>query len=97
MELCEFLAWQAVVARKQGDEPRARRLQITANTTMSRIQMPPNREYPDAIVLFHDTGTPSTSDLIAYIDTGVTGLPFIPSGADEEIVVPGGGWITLVS
>jgi hypothetical protein len=56
MELCEFLAWQAVVARKQGDELRARRLQSTANTTMSRIQMPPNREYPDAMVLFHELG-----------------------------------------
>jgi hypothetical protein len=56
MELCEFLAWQAVVARKQSDELRARRLQFTANTTMSRIQMPPNREYPDAMVLFHELG-----------------------------------------
>jgi hypothetical protein len=52
-------------------------------------------ENAHAIILFHDTGTPSTSDLIAYIDTGVTGLPFTPSGADEEIVVPAGGWFTL--
>jgi hypothetical protein len=52
-------------------------------------------EQAHAIILFHDTGTPGTSDLIAYIDTGVTGLPFVPSGADEEIVVPAGGWFTL--
>jgi len=52
-------------------------------------------EQAHAIILFHDTGIAGTSDLIAYIDTGVTGLPFTPSGADEEIVVPSGGWFTL--
>lgn len=36
----------------------------------------------EAIILFVDTGTASTSRLIAYIDTGVTGLPVTPSGAD---------------
>jgi hypothetical protein len=52
-------------------------------------------EHVNAVVLYHDTGNDNTADLIAYIDTGVTGLPFIPSGADEEIVVPAGGWFTL--
>lgn len=35
----------------------------------------------EAIVLYKDTGTPSTSPLIAYIDTG-TGLPVTPNGGD---------------
>jgi hypothetical protein len=56
MELCEFLAWQAVVARREKDELRARRLHFTAHTTMSRIRMPPNREYPDAMMLFPELG-----------------------------------------
>jgi hypothetical protein len=38
----------------------------------------------EAIVLYKDTGTPSTSPLIAYIDTA-TGLPITPSGGDIVI------------
>jgi hypothetical protein len=39
----------------------------------------------EAILIYKDTGNESTSPLIAYIDTGVTGLP----------VTPGGGPITI--
>jgi len=35
----------------------------------------------EAVVLYKDTGTASTSRLIAYIDTG-TGLPITPNGGD---------------
>jgi len=35
----------------------------------------------EAIVLYKDTGTESTSPLIAYIDTA-TGLPITPNGGD---------------
>lgn len=35
----------------------------------------------EAIVIFKDTGTDSTSPLIAYIDTA-TGLPITPNGGD---------------
>lgn len=35
----------------------------------------------EAIVLYSDTGTESTSPLIAYIDTA-TGLPITPNGGD---------------
>lgn len=35
----------------------------------------------DAIILYVDTGTPSTSKLIGYIDTA-TGLPATPTGQD---------------
>lgn len=34
-----------------------------------------------AIIVYEDTGTPSTSRLIAYIDTA-TGLPITPNGGD---------------
>jgi hypothetical protein len=39
----------------------------------------------EAIIIFKDTGTPSTSRLIAYIDTG-TGLPVTPNGGDIVVV-----------
>lgn len=38
-----------------------------------------------AIVLFRDTGDPATSPLIAFWDTGVTGLPFSTTGGDITI------------
>lgn len=38
----------------------------------------------EAIVIYKDTGTASTSRLIAYIDTG-TGLPVTPNGGDITI------------
>lgn len=39
----------------------------------------------EALVIYIDTGTPSTSRLVAYIDTGVTGLPVTPNGGDITI------------
>lgn len=40
----------------------------------------------EAIVLFLDTGTPSTSRVVAYYDTGITGLPVTPNGGDLPVV-----------
>jgi hypothetical protein len=56
MELCEFLTWQAVLARRAGDEPRARRLHATAASKIAGLRMPPQRDYPDAVVMFHELG-----------------------------------------
>ena len=39
----------------------------------------------EAIVIYIDTGTPGTSRLVAFIDTGVTGLPVTPNGGDISI------------
>lgn len=39
----------------------------------------------EAIVLYVDTGNAETSPLIAFIDTGVTGLPVTPNGGDIAI------------
>lgn len=38
----------------------------------------------EAIIIYKDTGTSSTSRLIAYIDTG-TGLPVTPNGGDITV------------
>lgn len=38
-----------------------------------------------AIILFNNTTVPSTSDLIAIIDTG-TGLPVVPNGGDIDVL-----------
>ncbi len=40
----------------------------------------------EALILWKDTGVESTSPLIAYIDTGVTGFPVTPSGGDIPLV-----------
>ena len=39
----------------------------------------------EAIAIFLDAGTPSTSRLVAYIDTGVGNLPVTPNGADITV------------
>jgi len=47
------------------------------------------------LVMYIDTGTPSTSRLVAYFDTGITGLPVTPAGASYNIIPPSGGWFVL--
>ena len=49
----------------------------------------------EAIVLYVHSGTESTSRLIMYQDTGVTGLPLTPDGSDVQITVDAGGWFIL--
>ena len=39
----------------------------------------------EAIVIYKDSGTPSTSYLIAYIDSASAGLPVTPNGGDITI------------
>ncbi|WOI86000.1 hypothetical protein [Rhodococcus qingshengii] len=39
----------------------------------------------EAIVLYKDTGTPSSSRLLAYIDTAGSSLPVTPNGGDLTI------------
>jgi hypothetical protein len=54
VELAEALAWQAVAARRQGDEERARRFYRRATTRMGRLRKPAYEEYFDALSLFHE-------------------------------------------
>lgn len=49
----------------------------------------------EALVLYIDTGTPSTSRLVAYIDTGATGLPVTPNGGDITVTWNAGGIFAL--
>jgi hypothetical protein len=39
-----------------------------------------------AIVIFIDTGTASTSRLVFYDDTSITGAPITPSGTDINVI-----------
>lgn len=46
------------------------------------------------MVLYHHTGTPGTSRLIAHIDTA-TGLPVTPDGTNINVTVNALGWFSL--
>lgn len=49
----------------------------------------------EALVIYVDTGSAATSRLVAYYDTGVTGLPVTPNGGDINVTVNASGWFTL--
>lgn len=49
----------------------------------------------EALVIYIDTGTGTTSPLVGYIDTGVTGLPVTPNGGDITVTWNGAGIFTL--
>lgn len=49
----------------------------------------------EALVIYIDTGTPTTSPLVAYIDTSVTGLPVTPNGGDITVTWNGTGIFAL--
>lgn len=47
-----------------------------------------------ALVYYKDTGTASTSPLIAYVDTG-TNLPITPNGGDIDVTINASGVFSL--
>lgn len=49
----------------------------------------------EAIVLYVDTGVAGTSPLVAFLDTGYTGLPVTPNGGDITVVWNASGIFTL--
>lgn len=49
----------------------------------------------EALIIYIDTGSAATSRLVAYIDTGVTGLPVTPNGGDISITWNGSGIFQL--
>lgn len=49
----------------------------------------------EALVIYIDTGTAGTSRLIAFIDTGVTGLPVTPNGGDIAVTWNASGIFAL--
>jgi hypothetical protein len=46
----------------------------------------------EAIAMFVDTGSPSSSRLVFFQDTGVTGLPVTPAGASYNLIMDSAGW-----
>ena len=48
----------------------------------------------EAIIIWKDTGTPGTSRLVLFLDTGITGLPVTPGGGD--ILVAWGDYIAAL-
>lgn len=49
----------------------------------------------EAIIIYIDTGVSSTSYLVAYLDTGFTGLPVTPNGGSIIVTWDAGGLFTL--
>lgn len=49
----------------------------------------------EAVIFYIDTGTATTSRLIAFFDTGITGIPVTPNGGDINITVNASGLFTL--
>ncbi len=49
----------------------------------------------EAIVIFIDTGTPATSRLVAWIDTGYTNLPVTPNSGNIGVSWAAGGIFAL--
>lgn len=49
----------------------------------------------EAVILYIDTGVEGTSRLVAFLDTGQTGLPMTPNGGDINYTVDAAGWFTL--
>lgn len=49
----------------------------------------------EALVIYVDTGTAGTSPLVAFIDTGVTGLPITPNGGDINVAWNASGIFAL--
>lgn len=49
----------------------------------------------EALAMFIDTGSPASSRLVAFFDTGITGLPVTPAGTSYNIIVDPAGWFQL--
>lgn len=50
----------------------------------------------EAIILWDDTTTSPTADLlIAFYDTGMTGMPVTPNGGNINVTVHASGWFAL--
>lgn len=49
----------------------------------------------EALLIYIDTGTASTSRLVAFIDTGVTGLPVTPNGGNITVTWNASGIFAL--
>jgi hypothetical protein len=49
----------------------------------------------EIVILFIDTGVEGTSRLLAFYDTGITGMPATPDGGNFVIQVNASGWFAI--
>lgn len=63
----------------------------SANTQFATVTGPS----VEGVVMVIDTGSPTTTRLVAFWDTGITGLPVTPSGASYNVIQDTGAWFTL--
>ena len=49
----------------------------------------------ELLILYKDTGTESTSPLIAYYDTFSAGMPITPNGGNVVATIASAGWFAL--
>ena len=49
----------------------------------------------ESLIIYNNTGTAGTSHLIAFYDTGVTGLPVTPNGGNINITFNASGLFSL--
>lgn len=64
----------------------------TADFTWSAV----TGDQSEAIILWDDTTTTPVADqLIAFYDSGITGMPVTPNGGDINVTVNGSGWFAL--
>jgi hypothetical protein len=64
----------------------------TADFTWSTV----SGDVSEAIILWNDTPTTPTADpLIAFFDTGLTGMPVTPNGGNINLTVHASGWFAL--
>ena len=49
----------------------------------------------EALIIYVDSGDPETSRLVAYIDTGVTGIPVTPNGGNIILTFDASGIFAL--
>lgn len=63
----------------------------SANASFSAI----SGNQSEALVIWIDTGDGTTSRLVTYMDSGITGLPVTPNGGDITLVPNTAGWFQL--
>lgn len=64
----------------------------TADFTWSAV----TGDQSEDIISWNDTPTTPTADpLIAFYDTGITGMPVTPNGGDINVTVNASGWFSL--
>lgn len=64
----------------------------TADFTWSTV----TGDVSEAIILWNDTPTTPTADpLVAFYDTGMTGMPVTPNGGNINVTVHASGWFAL--